>query len=111
MRDTADNESEHIGERLDALLAGLPDDAWTISHDPESDYHVATIVIDWRKVPKPAHTHAFIGEGDGHCTVCGAAPLRLVASRPDGEPRPGDPGGGEGAGGERGVQARGHDKT
>ena len=70
--------SEHIGERLDALLAELPDDAWAISHDPESGYHVATIVIDWRKVPRPEHAHVFEGEDDGHCIVCGAPPLRVV---------------------------------
>lgn len=41
--------SESLSERLDALLADLPENAWTINHDPER--HVATIVIDWRLVP------------------------------------------------------------
>lgn len=40
-----------ISERLDAVLADLPEDAWSISHHPSSDYRVATIVIDWRRVP------------------------------------------------------------
>jgi hypothetical protein len=41
----------NLGERLDALLDELPDEAVTISHDPGSDYRVCTIVIDWRLVP------------------------------------------------------------
>jgi hypothetical protein len=40
-----------ISERLDDLLAELPDDAWTISHDADTDYRVCTIVIDWRRMP------------------------------------------------------------
>jgi hypothetical protein len=40
-----------ISERLDDLLAELPDDAWTISHDEATDYRVCTIVIDWRRLP------------------------------------------------------------
>jgi len=42
---------DHISLRLDAVLADLPEDAWSISHDPDSDYRVCTIVIDWRRVP------------------------------------------------------------
>lgn len=45
------SESKSISEEMDELMDRLPDDAWTISHDPETDYRVATIVIDWRKVP------------------------------------------------------------
>ena len=40
-----------LWERLDNLLAELPDDAWTISHDEATGYRVCTIVIDWRRVP------------------------------------------------------------
>ena len=40
-----------ISERLDAVLADLPPEAWSITHDPGADYRVCTIVIDWRVVP------------------------------------------------------------
>lgn len=43
--------SESISERLDALLDEVPGEAITVSHDPDSDYRVCTIVIDWRLVP------------------------------------------------------------
>jgi hypothetical protein len=43
--------ADSISERLDALLEEIPDEAISISHDPDSDYRVCTIVIDWRKVP------------------------------------------------------------
>jgi hypothetical protein len=43
--------AESISERLDALLDEIPDDAMTVSHDPDSGWRVCTIVIDWRKVP------------------------------------------------------------
>jgi hypothetical protein len=70
--------ADHIGERLDQLLAELPDDAWTITHDVQADYRVCTITIDWRKVPGPEHTHWHEGTGDGYCIVCGHLPLRLA---------------------------------
>jgi hypothetical protein len=40
-----------ISERLDELLAEIPDNAIIIDHDPESGYRVCTIIIDWRLVP------------------------------------------------------------
>ncbi len=43
--------AESISERLDALLDEIPGEAMSISHDPDSDYRVCTIVIDWRLVP------------------------------------------------------------
>jgi hypothetical protein len=43
--------ADSLSERLDALLADLPEEAWSISHDPDSGYRVCTIVIDWRRVP------------------------------------------------------------
>jgi hypothetical protein len=43
--------TDNLSERLDAVLADLPEEAWSITHDPAADYRVCTIVIDWRKVP------------------------------------------------------------
>lgn len=43
--------TESLSERLDAVLADLPEDAWTISHDEKAQWRVCTIVIDWRRVP------------------------------------------------------------
>ena len=43
--------SASLSERLDAVLADLPEDAWSIRHDEQSGYRVCTIVIDWRRVP------------------------------------------------------------
>jgi hypothetical protein len=40
-----------LSERLDAVLADLPENAWSISFDPAQDYRVCTIVIDWRLIP------------------------------------------------------------
>jgi hypothetical protein len=42
---------EHISERLDAVLADLPEDAWTIEHDANAEWRVCRITIDWRRVP------------------------------------------------------------
>jgi hypothetical protein len=42
---------DSLSERLDAVLADLPEDAWSISHDESTGWRVCTIVIDWRRVP------------------------------------------------------------
>lgn len=47
-------ERSSISERLDAVLADLPEEAWSISHDDSTGYRVCTIVIDWRLVPGEA---------------------------------------------------------
>ena len=44
-------ERPSISERLDALLDEIPDEAISVTHDPESGWRVCTIVIDWRLVP------------------------------------------------------------
>jgi hypothetical protein len=46
-----DQPPQLISDDLDALLARLPAGAWTMVHDASTDYRVATITIDWRKVP------------------------------------------------------------
>lgn len=45
----ADDDS--IDQRLDALLDELPEGAATVDLDPDADYQVCTITIDWRLVP------------------------------------------------------------
>lgn len=59
-----------IAESMDYLMESLPDEAWEISHDPEADWKVCTIVIDWRLVPDDLvglpsrRTLRLVGEGD-----------------------------------------------
>lgn len=43
--------TESLSERLDALLADLPENAWSITHVPGTEWKVCTITIDWRLVP------------------------------------------------------------
>jgi hypothetical protein len=43
-----------LSERLDALLAEIPDEAITMSHEVEDGLNRVTITIDWLFVPGEA---------------------------------------------------------